>query len=136
MLIVSSRMKPHDTKILSAMISNCIEMTASISVNFTIGGSHDQADAEWIVIRTQLWGHNDTPFGRPAARQPSGQPPVGPPAGPPAARGLAALRAYFVCFSYHQLVMLFIIMICLTVGLASRFKGVFQGVSIEFRKDR
>jgi hypothetical protein len=26
--------------------------------------SHDQADAEWIVIRTQLRGHNDTPFGR------------------------------------------------------------------------
>jgi hypothetical protein len=24
----------------------------------------DQADAEWIVIRTQLRGHNDTPFGR------------------------------------------------------------------------
>jgi hypothetical protein len=30
------------------------------------GESHDQADAEWIVIRTQLRGHNDTPFGRPA----------------------------------------------------------------------
>jgi hypothetical protein len=28
------------------------------------GGSHDQADAEWIVIRTQLRGHNDAPFGR------------------------------------------------------------------------
>jgi hypothetical protein len=25
--------------------------------------SHDQADAEWIVIRGQLRGHNDTPFG-------------------------------------------------------------------------
>jgi hypothetical protein len=41
-----------------------------------------------------------------------------PPAGLSAARGLAALRAYFVCFSYYQLVMLFIIMVCLTVGLA------------------
>ena len=28
------------------------------------GGSHDQADAKWIVIRIQLRGHNDTPFGR------------------------------------------------------------------------
>jgi hypothetical protein len=52
------------------------------------GESHDQADAEWIAIRTQLRGHNDTPFGRPA------------PAGPPADRGLAALRAYVVYFSY------------------------------------
>jgi hypothetical protein len=43
--------------------------------------SHDQADAEWIVIRTQLRDQ--------------------PPADPPAARGLAALRAYFVCFSYY-----------------------------------
>jgi hypothetical protein len=41
-----------------------------------------------------------------------------PPAGPPAARDLAALWAYFVCFSYYQLLMLSIIMVCLTVGLA------------------
>jgi hypothetical protein len=34
------------------------------------GESHDQADAEWIVIRTQLRSHNDTPFGRPAPRPP------------------------------------------------------------------
>jgi hypothetical protein len=63
-----------------------------LSSNFgvrLIGGSHDQADAEWIVIRTQLRGHNECPLG--------GQ----PPAGPSAARGLTALRAYFVCFSYY-----------------------------------
>jgi len=29
-----------------------------------IGGSYDQAYAEWIVIRTQLRGRNDMPFGR------------------------------------------------------------------------
>jgi hypothetical protein len=29
----------------------------------TAGESHDQAEAEWIEIRTQLMGHNDTPFG-------------------------------------------------------------------------
>jgi hypothetical protein len=46
------------------------------------GESHDQADAEWIVIRI-----------RPSGGQ--------PPAGPPAAQGLAALRAYFICFSYY-----------------------------------
>jgi hypothetical protein len=63
----------------------------------TAGESHDQADAEWIVIRTQLRGHNDTPFGRPAL----GQPPAGRPAGRLADRGLAALWAYLVCFSYY-----------------------------------
>jgi hypothetical protein len=34
-------------------------------VTQTPGESHDQADAEWIVIRRQLRGHNDTPFGPP-----------------------------------------------------------------------
>jgi hypothetical protein len=29
------------------------------------GEFHDQGDAKWIVIRGQLRGHNDTPFGRP-----------------------------------------------------------------------
>jgi hypothetical protein len=28
---------------------------------------HDQADAKWIVIKGQLRGHNDTPFGQPTA---------------------------------------------------------------------
>jgi hypothetical protein len=37
------------------------------------GESHDQADAEWIVIRTQLRGHNDLPFGQPAPGRPSGR---------------------------------------------------------------
>jgi hypothetical protein len=46
------------------------------------GGFDNQADAEWIVIRTQLRGHNDTPFGRIAPGRPSGP-------------------AYFVCFSYY-----------------------------------
>jgi hypothetical protein len=44
-------------------------------------GSRDQADAEWIVIRTQLWGHNDMPFGRPAPSQSSGRPESGRPSG-------------------------------------------------------
>jgi hypothetical protein len=29
------------------------------------GKFHDQWDAKWIVIRGQLRGHNDTPFGHP-----------------------------------------------------------------------
>jgi hypothetical protein len=33
--------------------------------NFVLGEFHDQADAEWIVIRGLLRGHNDTPCGRP-----------------------------------------------------------------------
>jgi len=35
------------------------------------GESHDQAVAEWIVIRTQLRGHNDMPYGRPAPGRPN-----------------------------------------------------------------
>jgi len=46
-----------------------------------IGKYHDQADAEWIVMRTQLRGHNDTPFGRPALGRPSGRPGSGRPSG-------------------------------------------------------
>jgi hypothetical protein len=29
------------------------------------GEFHDQGDAKWVVIRGQLRGHNDMPFGRP-----------------------------------------------------------------------
>jgi hypothetical protein len=41
------------------------------------GGSHDEADAEWIVIRGPMRGRNDTPFGRPTP----GRPIVGHPQG-------------------------------------------------------
>jgi hypothetical protein len=34
---------------------------------------HNQGDAKWIVIRGQLRGHNDTPFGRPAPGWPIGR---------------------------------------------------------------
>jgi hypothetical protein len=36
------------------------------------GGFHDQGDAKWIVIKVQLWGHNDTLFGRPTPGRPIG----------------------------------------------------------------
>jgi hypothetical protein len=48
------------------------------------GGSHDEADAEWIVIRRPFRSHNDAPLGRQ------------PLAGLSAARGLATLKAYLV----------------------------------------
>jgi hypothetical protein len=38
------------------------------------GEFHDQGDAEWIVIRRQLRGHNDTPCGWPAPGRPIGRP--------------------------------------------------------------
>jgi hypothetical protein len=43
------------------------------------GGYHDQGDAEWIVTRGQLRGHNDMPFGRPTPGQPVGRPRADPP---------------------------------------------------------
>jgi hypothetical protein len=42
---------------------------------------HDQVDAKWIVIRGQLRGHNDTPFGRPSPGRPIGHPGAGHPQG-------------------------------------------------------
>jgi hypothetical protein len=45
------------------------------------GGCHDLADAEWIVMRGQLRGHNDAPFGRPTPRRPISRQGVGHPQG-------------------------------------------------------
>jgi hypothetical protein len=56
------------------------------------GKFHDQGDAEWIVIRGQLRGHNDTPCGRPNPVRPIGRPRVGHPQG------------IFGGFSYYSLV--------------------------------
>jgi hypothetical protein len=49
--------------------------------DIVIGGSHDKADTEWIVIRRPLRGHNDTPFGRLTPGLPNGRPEVGHPQG-------------------------------------------------------
>jgi hypothetical protein len=46
-----------------------------------LGEFHDRGDPEWIVIRGQLRGHNDTPFGRPTPGQPIGRPGVSRPLG-------------------------------------------------------
>jgi hypothetical protein len=59
------------------------------------------------MIRRPLWGHNETPFGRPTP---------GRPIGLSAARGLATLRACFV-FLVIILVLLFLNMVCRTVAL-------------------
>jgi hypothetical protein len=42
-----------------------------------MGKFHDEEDAEWIVIRGQLRGHNNTPFERPTPGRPIGCPVVG-----------------------------------------------------------
>jgi hypothetical protein len=47
----------------------------------TAGEFRDQGDAEWMVIKGQLRGHNDTPFGRPTPGRPVGRPGVGHPKG-------------------------------------------------------
>jgi hypothetical protein len=47
----------------------------------TLGEFHDQGDAEWVMIRGPLRGHNDTPFGRPTPGRPIGHPGVGLPQG-------------------------------------------------------
>jgi hypothetical protein len=39
-----------------------------VSFSLSSGEFHDQADADWIVIRGQLRGHNDTPIGQPTGR--------------------------------------------------------------------
>jgi hypothetical protein len=59
------------------------------------GRFHDQGDAKWIVIRGQLWGHNDTPCRRPTPGWPISRPGVGHPQG------------VFGGFSYYQLVIVF-----------------------------
>jgi hypothetical protein len=50
--------------------------------NFVLMGEfHDQGDAEWIAIKGQLRGHNDTPFGRPIPSRPIGRPGADRPSG-------------------------------------------------------
>jgi hypothetical protein len=50
-------------------------------VSSITGEFHDQGDTNWIVIGGSLWGHNDTPCGRPAAGRPIGRPGSGHPQG-------------------------------------------------------
>jgi hypothetical protein len=46
-----------------------------------LGGRRDKADAEWIVIRRPVSGHNNSPFGRPTPGRLIGRPGVGHPQG-------------------------------------------------------
>jgi hypothetical protein len=43
------------------------------------GELHDQGDAKWIVIRRQLRGLNDTPYGQPEPGRPIDRPVSGRP---------------------------------------------------------
>jgi hypothetical protein len=54
------------------------ELPQVIDHQETVDGCHDQADAEWIVIRGPVRGHDDTPFGQPTPGQPIGHAEVGP----------------------------------------------------------
>ena len=57
-------------------------MSFTVGLTVDVGGEfHDQGDAKWIVIRRSLWGHNDTPCGRPAPGRPIGRPGSGRPQG-------------------------------------------------------
>jgi hypothetical protein len=53
-----------------------VNMTSADEEKFT-GEFRDQGDANWILIRGQLRGHNDRPFGRPTPGQPIGRAGVG-----------------------------------------------------------
>jgi hypothetical protein len=64
-------------------------------LEFALSKFHDQGDAEWIVIRRPLSGHNDTPFRQPIPGRPIGRPGYGRPSG------------LFGSFSYYQLVIFF-----------------------------
>jgi hypothetical protein len=60
---------------------NCRQETRKYKVSINMGEFHDQGDAKWIVIRGQLRGHNDTPFGRRTPGRLIGHPGVGSPNG-------------------------------------------------------
>jgi hypothetical protein len=53
-------------------------------MGMAVGKFHDQGDAKWIVIREQLRGHNDTPFGQPTPGRSIDLP------------GMAALKTYYI----------------------------------------
>jgi hypothetical protein len=55
--------------------------STSVATFGEFGEFHYQGDAKWIVIRGQLKGHNNTPFGWPTADRPIGCPGVGRPQG-------------------------------------------------------
>jgi hypothetical protein len=59
-----------------------------------LGKSHDQADAEWIIIRWPLRGRNDTPCLRPTPGRPIGR------------HGMSHPWSVFDIFSTYQLVIL------------------------------
>jgi hypothetical protein len=59
----------------------CVYKEQKDFVDDSPGQFHHQADAVWIGIRGLLWGHNDTPCGRPTPRWPICHPGYGRPSG-------------------------------------------------------
>jgi hypothetical protein len=69
------------TIIITITIIVSSSMTRFLQNQGIQGEFHDQGDAKWIVIRRQLRGHNDTPFGRPTPGRPIGRPGLDHPLG-------------------------------------------------------
>jgi hypothetical protein len=55
------------------MDENFQENTSQNQNSITLGGCHDETDADWLVIRGPLKGHKDTPFGWPTSGWPSSE---------------------------------------------------------------
>jgi hypothetical protein len=78
-------------------------------------------DAKWIVIRTSLWGHNDTTFERSTPGRHIGRPGVGRPVG------------VFRVFSDYQLVILIFNIVPLISELDGNFKDSLKSPKMHAR---
>jgi hypothetical protein len=85
--VVSLRRKMHNSvdKSTRPAVHRLLSIPAKAS-------SMIRGDDEWIVIRRSLWGHNNTPCGRPASRAASLS------GGQRLGRPISALRVYIWCF--------------------------------------
>jgi hypothetical protein len=66
-------------KVWELFFESLLQFATQLAFTSAAGKFHDQGETEWIVIRTSLWGHNDTPCrrsapGRPIGRSGSGRP--------------------------------------------------------------
>jgi hypothetical protein len=61
--IAADGLKHHCTAAIHVMPDFSHTAGVQPDIEITSGEFHDQGDAEWIVLKRQLRGHNDTPFG-------------------------------------------------------------------------
>jgi hypothetical protein len=79
------------SSIFIVLTSNCEKENMSkmvIILDSGLSKSHDKGDAKWIVIKRQLRGNNNMPFGQPTPGQSIGHP------------GVACPQEVFSGFSY------------------------------------